>query len=489
MHDGLERAAPHSVGASGPGIERFVEHAAALGLELHSLMVWKQDRVIAEAWWAPYRAALPHMLHSLTKSFTATGVGLAVADGLIQLDDRVLSFFPDEAPARPGINLATITVRDLLTMRTGHRTGIPGSAWRPLRSSWVRAFFEAPAPEQPGTRFVYSSASSYMLSAIVQKVAGQTLHAYLRPRFLDPLGCAPMSWDLCPNGINPGGNGLSCRTSDLVRFGAVHLQGGKWEGRRLLPASWVDAATASAVPDVPWDGAEQHLPGAPPQGYGFQWWTGPAGAYYAAGLFGQYTVVLPDANAVVAITAAVSQHDRRLIDLVWRDLRPALSPDDQGTADPAGQAAAGPRALPLPPFAPLPARAARVSDAVFDMAPNEDGVRSVALRFAGTLCEFTLEDARGTHIVRTGIDRLIEGDTTINGAELHHQYQPETMRVAAGGVWTDDDTFTMTWVFNETAFRDTVVLVFSDAGLTMDRRTNVNAGPFERPRMLGRRRG
>ena len=481
--DGLERGTPGSVGASGRGIGMFLDSVARHGLELHGFMAWKAGVVVAEACWSPYRAELPHMQHSLTKSFTAAGVGLAVAENRLRLDDPVVSFFPDEVPAQPGTHLASMTVRDLLTMRTGHRTGISGSAWRPLRTSWVRAFFAEPVPERPGTRFVYSSASSYMLSAIVQKVTGQAMHDYLSQRLLRPLGCAPMAWDLCPNGINPGGNGLSCLTSDLVRFAALHLRRGLWAGQQLLPAAWVDAATSAVVPVALLDDpAPLRLPGAAGSpGYGFHWWTGPDGAYYAAGLFGQYAVVLPEADAVVAITAAVPQRDGRLLDLVWRDLRPALGTPGPGTV-------LRDRALPLPPCAPVPAQAAAVSGTVFDLAPNEDGARSVSFTFAEGTCTFRLEDASGTHTIRAGLDQLVEETTTMTGAELHHHYQPDTMRVAACGRWTGADTFAMTWVFNETAFRDTVVTRFEGDAVSLERSTNINTGPLHRPVLRGRAR-
>ena len=186
------------------------------------------------------------MQHSLTKSFTATAIGLAVAEGRFALDDTVVSFFPEITA--PGPHLAAMTIRHLLTMSTGHATGIGGDVWRQIRTSWTDAFFKAPVPEPPGARMVYSSASSYMLSAILQRTTGERLHAYLATRLLEPLGIEGESWDVCPNGINPGGNGLSCRTEDMLKLAVLHLQRGRWDGRQILPEAWVSEALRPHLP-------------------------------------------------------------------------------------------------------------------------------------------------------------------------------------------------------------------------------------------------
>ncbi len=257
----LPRATPEAMGVPPQAIAAFLDGVAAERLELHSLMVFHRGHVIAEGWWAPYRAGLPHMQHSLTKSFTATAIGLAVAEGRFALDDTVVSFFPEITA--PGPHLAAMTIRHLLTMSTGHATGIGGDVWRQIRTSWTDAFFKAPVPEPPGARMVYSSASSYMLSAILQRTTGERLHAYLATRLFEPLGIEGESWDVCPNGINPGGNGLSCRTEDMLKLALLHLQRGRWDGRQILPEAWVSDALRPHLP-APFGPDAVHLgsPGA-----------------------------------------------------------------------------------------------------------------------------------------------------------------------------------------------------------------------------------
>lgn len=498
--DGLPRAAPTTKGVDPRGVSAFLDAAAATPLELHGFMLYRRGAVVAEGWWAPYRADRPHMLHSLVKSVTGTGVGLALDAGLLSLDDRVVDFFTEELPRPVDERLAAMTVRHLLTMATGHRTGLSGGEWRRITTSWVREFFKEPLVEPPGQRFIYSSATSYMLSAIVQKVTGQTLHDYMTPRLFEPLGLGPMAWDKCPNGINTGGNGISCTTADLIKFGALHLNGGVWNGRRLLSADWIAMATRPSFTNVSlgvFDG-RRYRPATkddPPsaqhirEGYGYQWWTGPGGAYYAAGLFGQYAYVLPQQQAVIALTAAVGSSHHRLPELIWRHLVPAMT--DTVPADAAGAERAvatrlaGLQLLPTAPYRDSP-RAATISGRVFRMAPNEDQVSAVSLTFADGRCSVAIEDHRGRHTVVAGLGTPIESDTTVTGNRLHHEYQPDRMRVVASGTWDDPDSFRMTWTFVETAFRDTVVCRFGDGTMTLDRSVNVNSSATDRPTLTGR---
>lgn len=472
----LPRATPEAMGVPPQAIAAFLDGVAAERLELHSLMVFHRGHVIAEGWWAPYRAGLPHMQHSLTKSFTATAIGLAVAEGRFALDDTVVSFFPEITA--PGPHLAAMTIRHLLTMSTGHATGIGGDVWRQIRTSWTDAFFKAPVPEPPGARMVYSSASSYMLSAILQRTTGERLHAYLATRLFEPLGIEGESWDVCPNGINPGGNGLSCRTEDMLKLALLHLQRGRWDGRQILPEAWVSDALRPHLP-APFGPDAVHLgsPGAEwSRGYGYQWWTGPEGCAYAAGLFGQYAIVLPGQDAAIAITAATPTTDYRLLGLVWRHLLPAFGGLSRRLA--------GLR-LDLPHPGPGAAPPG-ISGRWFRMDPNEDGVAAVMLQDEGDACVFVQRDARGQHSVRCGLTGWVDGATSMTGNALHHQYQPDSMHVVASARWLDPQTLEMTWVFVETAFRDRVICRFDDDRVTVERSVNVNTGALKRPALTGK---
>lgn len=298
------------------GIRDFIETANREVQSMHSFMLVRHGQVIAEAWWAPEAADKPHVLWSLSKSFTSTAVGFAVAEGKLSIDDPVLKFFPDDAPAEPSANLKAMRIRDLLTMNTGHQDELN---WR-AAPDWVKAFLAHPVPHKPGTHFRYNTPATYMLSAILQKVTGQTVLDYLTPRLFEPLGIENPQWDTSPQGISIGGYGLYLRTEDIARFGQFYLQKAQWNGKQLLPAEWVELATSKQVsngsdPSRDWD-----------QGYGFQFWRCRHGAYRGDGKDGQFCIVLPEQDAVIAITANTGNMQAQL-NLVWDKLLPALHSD------------------------------------------------------------------------------------------------------------------------------------------------------------------
>jgi CubicO group peptidase (beta-lactamase class C family) len=466
--DGLARAHPDAHGVDPRAIVAFLDEVAGTKLELHSFMLARGGDVIAEAWWSPYRAGRPHMMHSLTKSVAVSGVAVALKEKLFSIDDKVISFFPDELPAQVSDNLAAMTVRDLLTMRTGHENEISGSVWRQIKTSWVAEFFKVPVVHRPGTRFVYSSAASFMLSAIVTKVTGQTLRDYMEPRFFRPLGISGLSWDVGPGGINPGGNGLTWKTVDSLKLGMLYAQKGRWNGQQILTPEWVEEATRSQV-------AEGE--------YGYQWWIGPGKAFYAVGLFTQMSIVFPEHDAVLAVTSAIDESEQ-LTPIVWKHF-PAAFAGERRPADAAAHAALVERTRNLSVLPSLGAAsselAGRISGKPYRARPNAEAIESLRFDFAGDRCRFTLRDARGEHAADVGLGRWIEGRTSMTGNKLHHQYQPESMVVVAGGQWTAPDTFQMTWQFAETAFRDTVVCRFTDDTVTFDRSVNVNSAALSLP--------
>jgi CubicO group peptidase (beta-lactamase class C family) len=318
----LPRSDPEAQGVSSAGVLKFIEAANRQVDSMHSFMLLRHGKVVAEAWWQPESADKPHVLWSLSKSFTSTAVGLAVAEGKLSIDDRVLDFFPEEAPAEPSANLKAMRVRDLLTMSTGHQDEVT------LRDKleWRRAFLTHSVPHKPGTHFKYNTPATYMQSAIVQKVTGQNVRDYLMPRLFEPLGIEQPKWDTSPENVSLGGYGLYLRTEDIAKFGQLYLQQGLWNGKQLVPADWVEQATSKQVsngsdPTRDWD-----------QGYGFQFWCCRHDAYRGDGKDGQFCIVLPKWDAVIAITANTGDMQAEL-NVVWDNLLPAFS-DQPLAADP-----------------------------------------------------------------------------------------------------------------------------------------------------------
>jgi len=308
----LLRSTPEAQGVSSASVLKFVEAIEQVDT-MNSFMLLRHGRAIAEGWWAPYEPGSRHALYSLAKCFTATAVGIAAEEHRLSIDDKVLALFPNDTPSEPSENLKAMRVRDLLRMSTGHQDG---PAVAPDKMS-ARTFLAQPGPFKPGTHFLYNTAAAFMLSAIVQKPTGQTVLDYLRPRLFEPLGISQPVWGTNFQGITLGGYGLSLRTEDVARFGQLYLQNGNWNGKQLIPASWIEAATALQVST-----------GSDPskdfeQGYGYQFWRGRHGTYFGIGWAGQYCLILPHQDAVVIITAGLGDMNE-IFDLVWKHLLPAF---------------------------------------------------------------------------------------------------------------------------------------------------------------------
>jgi CubicO group peptidase (beta-lactamase class C family) len=313
----LPRSEPESFGVDGGSIERWLTALDDANIELHSFMLVRDGKVLAEGWWKPYRATDPHLLYSLSKSFCSTAVGFAVAEGFFQLTDKVVSFFESELPSEVPENLALMTIHDLLTMSTGHDSEPDMRGQNDPAESWAAAFLHHPVAHRPGTHFLYNSAATYMASAIVQKTTGATLTQYLQARLYEKLGISQHPWQQSPQGIDVGGWGMSLTTESIAKFGQLLLNDGVWQGDQVLPAGWVATATAKQVsngddPNNDWN-----------QGYGYQFWRCRHGAYRGDGAFGQNCIVMPNQNAVLATTANASDLGA-IMSTFWENVLPNL---------------------------------------------------------------------------------------------------------------------------------------------------------------------
>ena len=468
----LPRSSPEAQGISSSAILAFVEAGDASIDALHSFMMVRHGHVVAEGWWSPYDAATPHALYSLSKSFTSTAVGLAVAEGKLSVDDPVLKFFPAAASVEVGDHLKAMRVSDLLRMSTGHQTE-PSIR---TEGHWARAFLAQPVPHKPGTHFLYNTPATYMLSAIVQEATGETVLDYLRPRLFEPLGIDRPNWGTSPQGVTLGGYGLSVRTEDIARFGQLYLQKGEWRGKHLVPGSWVEAATARQTsngsnPRSDWD-----------QGYGYQFWRCRHGAYRGDGAFGQFCIVLPEQDAVVAITSGV-KNMQAVLDLVWEKLLPALKPTPLAPDDDARSKLEHRLAgLALRPQEGMASSgmAASVLGKTYVFPANERKLEAIRLEGDGT------EDTTTLVARFDGVERRIAcGRGGWRRGRLAYGEHPE-QPAAASGAWTGDDTFAAKICFTETPFIVTLGLKFTGAKLLFDSESNVAFGPTRQPQLVGR---
>ncbi len=464
----LPRSTPEAQGISSAAVLALVEAIDKNIQYPNSFMLLRHGHVVAEGWWAPYDAASRHSLYSLSKSFTSTAVGLAVAEGKLSVDDEVLKFFPDDAPAEPSSNLKAMRVSDLLRMSTGHQSEPPRTADAP----WTKTFLAHPVPFKPGTHFLYNTSATYMLSAIVQKATGLTLLDYLGPRLFEPLGIEHPTWEASPAGISTGGYGLSVRTEDIARFGQLYLQKGKWHDRQLVPAAWIETATSRQTsngsnPQSDWD-----------QGYGYQFWRCRHGAYRGDGAFGQYCVVLPEQDAVIAITGGLKDM-QAVLNLVWETLLPAM----HSSSLPADDAAANRLAETLQGLSLRPqagsAAAANVLGKKYVFAPNDRKLEALTLEAdAGGAVTLVARVDGADKRIPCGVGRWQKGRA--GWGNLPDQ------PVAASGAWTADDTFTARLCFYETPFIVSVALTFSGNELRCSSESNVGFGATKEPPLMGK---
>ncbi|WP_068787322.1 serine hydrolase domain-containing protein [Paenibacillus phocaensis] len=462
----LPRTSLKELGISARNVIDFLEYMKAHSIELHSLMLVRHGSVAAEGWWAPYGPDLPHMLFSLSKSFTSTAIGIAVQEGKLSVEDPVVSFFPEDAPEEISPNLAAMQIQHLLMMGTGHALDTMEPLAKAKDGNWVKAFLEQPVEHEPGTFFLYNTGATYMLSAILQKVTGETLLQYLQPRLFEPLGIANPTWESCPRGINTGGFGLKVTTEDIAKFGQLYLQKGLWQGKRLLDESWVDAATSKQISNG--DGGDSDWA----QGYGYQFWRCRHGIYRGDGAFGQFCIVLPEQEAVIAMTAGTNDL-QGVLNGVWDHLLSAFAPSEGSLPqeDPAaeeelrrwleGLYIEPPRVHPQSEReAELIGRQSCLLEA------NKLELESTRITIHGDTAVLDIKDKRGDHRVELGRQAWRLGRTTLFEEE----------RIAASFTWKSPDTLLLSIQRMETPFRVSFEIMLQEDGIEIRIAQNVSFG-------------
>lgn len=313
------RIPPEEAGISSAAVGRFLDALEGPHTQMHGLMIMRGGKVCAEGWWQPYAPGKRHTCHSLTKTYMATAIGIARREGLLHLDDKLVDIFPEY---REGSTIQNVTIRHLLCMGSGV-TSMPQPS-----PDWIRDFFLQPQVYEPGTAFFYNSAGSTLLAYVIERVSGEPVYAYLKPRLFDKIGIdARVSF---PSETAPEndmwGHRMQATTEDNLRLMKLYLDGGTVNGERILDEDFVAMATsfqnASRTESL-------HNPDAADnfEGYGFQIWmcTRP-GAYRADGAGGQFSVVVPDLDLIVSISESAvgawgAQHT---LDCIWKILLPEV---------------------------------------------------------------------------------------------------------------------------------------------------------------------
>jgi CubicO group peptidase (beta-lactamase class C family) len=499
----LKRSSPEAEGIPSAAVLDFtqaVEQHASHPLDaVQGFMLLRHGNVAAEGWWTPYGPQSPHTLYSLSKSFTSIGIGLAVAEGLLTVDDPVLKFFPDDAPANPSENLKAMRVRHLLSMNTGHKEDTSERVFQARHqgsllglethhkantrgqvsgdedSNWPRVFLSLPVEYPPGTWFVYNTAATYMLSAIITKLTGESLLNYLRPRLFSPLGIENPTWETDPRGVSVGGTGLRLKTEDIARFGLMYLQKGMWDGRRMLTEEWIAEATKATS-----DNSNTQTNPDWTVGYGYQFWRCRHNCYRGDGAFGQYCIIMPEQDAVLAMVSGVRDM-QVVLDKVWEHLLPAMQPEAL-PADPQADgelhAKLAGLSLPLPKGQPSSPGVEQWWGKRYKLKRNDLQVESVAIERGDACSTLCVRGERSEHSIQVGYDTWLKGTTNVRG------YEDEP--VAACGAWTAEDTYEVRICFYESVFCPVLRLHYRSRELQLEVEPNVSWGPTTARTITGR---
>lgn len=453
------------MGVNSGGILDFLRAVENSPIRLHSLMVLKRGRVVAEGWWMPYAPMWRHTLYSLSKSFTSTAVGMAVAEGRFGLEDKVTTFFPDDLPESIGGNLAAMRVKDLLMMGAGHAgDSLFGGEFTMKEPNWTRSVLARPVEYFPGTHFSYNNGATYLCSAIVQRTTGHSVLGFLTPRLFKPLGIVGADWEQNPRGINPGAWGLRVKTEDIAKLGQLYLQKGVWEGRRVLSEAWVEEATRAQIRNASDPDTAKNETNDWAQGYGYQFWRCRHGAYRGDGAYGQYCIVMPKQEAVIAITSETPDM-QAVLNQVWAHLLPALdgpSPSAPGKGSSELKRKLAGLALSHPVGDKTSPVIQEWNHSKARFAANSLGFESVSFWFRGSHLRVTLADQSGTHEIEAGWRAWRSGRSRLPVQALHLALaaEPGVLAVSSSAAWTDDRTLTVRMQFVETAHYQNLIFRF-----------------------------
>jgi len=471
----LPRSTPELEGVSSAGIIDFINAADTSGLENHSFMMLRHGKVISEGWWKPYWPDYKHILFSASKTFTATAIGLAVSENRLKVTDKIISFFPYSLPDTISEYMKGMTIKDLLTMSAGQDP--EPSAWG-IKGDWITQFIATAPVHKPGTVFKYNNMATFMLSAIIQQVTGETVFNYLMPRIFKPLGIRGIDWDLNPQGINMGMIGLRLRTEDLAKFGQLLLNGGIWNGKQLIPKEWIKEATSFQIKNSDEPEAKRSLSDWG-QGYAYQMWRGKNNTVRLDGMGGQFVVLIPDKDAIVVFTANNTNTQKQL-DLIHKYLIPAIKSDKALAAAPALQEEMVKKASALtinPGFEKSVASGFEksVSGKEFILSENDNKIQSVYFSFRNGDCTFAIKRDNAVSSIKAG-GKEWQVSTALSASLLapsrnnfsksvdaNYSILKPVIKVAARYVWTDEKTLEITGRFVEDALgSETIVCKFSE---------------------------
>lgn len=313
---GWQTSTPAEHGMDPALLEKLLAEIDSKPVGLDSVLVIRKGVIILEKYYGGQKADTLHELFSITKSFIATLMGIALDQGKLSgVDSKVSDVLPGRAYANPDPRKDAMTVDNLLTMSSGldwmEGDAAYGAMWR--SPDWVKFVMDEAMVAQPGKKFNYCSGCTHVLAAIIQEQVGTDVETYARKNLFEPLGITKASWDKNPQGQPIGGWGLKISARDMAKLGYLYLHKGAWDGKQVVSSTWVETATQKHIDNPSWR-----------LDYGYQFWIARAdGVYVMLGRGGQMVYVDPSRSLIVVFTAGDVSHDVEL-DLIEKYVVPAV---------------------------------------------------------------------------------------------------------------------------------------------------------------------
>lgn len=463
----MERLKRASAAACGVDPAALRELYLALGeKQVHSLMITRHNQVIAEGWWAPYRPEYAHIQYSVSKSFVGTTVGIAVTQGLLTVEDTILSILGDRLPSAPCENMQKLTVRNVLTMSTGHKD--ERNMFQP-GESWCYSLLTSYLDHTPGHEFRYISSSTYLLCAVIRKLTGKNVFDYLKENLFEPMGFSDaIWWEKSPEGFNTGFNGFNATAEDITKLGLLYLNRGVWNGKRILSEQWVDEAMSVQIDNADnWKNQELGdrqgfgtLTEDWCSGYGYLFWhCRPARAVRADWIYGQMCIILPEQDMTVSIAAGYREPGE-ILDILWEKLLPAIDPArlDPGKETELEQTLAGLQ-IPVVEGAARSERGAEASGRTFALADTGSGIRTLRFCFESPAPVIEITTQKGTLRLPVGYGQWLTSETGYDPDGFSCDNVIFFGSAAACGAWQEDE-YVLKLVYTRTPFVDTLRVRF-----------------------------
>jgi CubicO group peptidase (beta-lactamase class C family) len=333
INDGWQTSSLNEAGADAEKIKELM-HRILIGHDtvknIHSVLLVKDGRLVLEEYFYGTHRNHMHPIQSDTKSVVSILMGIAVEKGFIEnIDQPILDFFPEIAPANLNRDKRAITIEHLLMMAPGlqcrdsYRYGWRGLSEMRQRADWTRFILDLPMAEAPGTRFEYCNGASFLLSAIIQKATGMKTLEFAENHLFTHLGITELGWPANPQGITIGWGEMRLKPRDMAKLGYMMLKGGHWQDQPIVSRNWVRESTQPHIKAGAYE-------------YGYQWWRGKTivnnqiiDAIWAWGHGGQFIFVLPMLDIVVVTTAKHYENpgnSERAFNMVNQYILPALKP-------------------------------------------------------------------------------------------------------------------------------------------------------------------